>query len=224
MSTEVTTTPTVATGSPPASDGANAEQPAAPSDSGNSSAEQDIQAKIDKAVGAGMQRERERLEKEYAPKLAKLAELEAQAEANKLDGMKPEEILEKYKASEVKLKEFETREAERNAKRAEALKTQAEALQADNAKAYVLGQIEAGNLEAADEFMKALPSGSDPKPADPATPPNNPTANLGVSEADVQRYRKAAGVGDNATLQELVDKHGWDALREADTKLSAQGK
>jgi hypothetical protein len=224
MSTQATSPSNDATGSPPAPNGANAEQPAAQNDSGTSSAEQDFQAKIDKAVGAGMERERERLNKEYAPKLARLAELEAQAEASKLDGMKPDELLEKYKESQGQLQEFKAREAERSAKRAETLKTQADALQAEDAKAFVLGQIEAGNLDSADAFMKALPSGHPPKASDPSANPNNPSANIGISEAEVQRYRDAAQTGDNTVLKELSDKHGWDALRKADTELSAQGK
>lgn len=221
MSTEVTTTDqTVAPDSPSAPIGANAEQPAAPSDSGNSSAEQDIQqASFDKGFGAGRQREREA----NAEKFARLAELEEQAKAAELEGMTPEELLAKYKESQGRLKEFEEQEAQRQAKRAEALKAKANGLD-DNAKAFVNARIDSGDLDTAEQFMQALPSSEQPKPSDPAAPPNNPSAPVGISHEVVEKFRRAANYGDVKTLEEFKSKYTMDALREADAAFKAQGK
>lgn len=217
MSDKDSPTSNGATGSPPATDnGANVDQPATQSPSGNDSQNEDIQSQIDKAVGLGMQRERKKLEAEYAPLKAELAEIKAQQEDAKLDGMKPEEILEKYKASQAEIQELQDFKAGVVSRRKATLQTQAEGLQSEDAKAYVATQLEAGNLDGAEAFMAAL---GGKKAPDPAANQHNAGAPTGLSAEIVERFRKAAKSGDAAVLKELSEKHGWDALRKADQAL-----
>ena len=218
---EPTGAPSPAPQASPAESGRPAETVTVPSDGqGQTFTQEQVDSIIAKRVSeakAKSQAEQERL-------AAEVAEYKAREQQALLDGMKPEEVLEKYKARESEIESLTAFKAGVLQEKAAALRAKAEGLQSETAKSFVLSQIDAGNHDAASAFLDAYTTGSPPKPNDPATPPNNPSAQLGISEADVKAWRAAASSGDVKAIQALKDKHGIDDLRKADQALKLQGK
>ena len=211
MSEEVTPTQTGATDSPTET-GRSTEQPAVPSDSGNNSDSQPNQSTIDKAVGEALSR----ANKKYSAIEAELAALKAEREAEELEGMKPEEILAKNKelSGELQaLRDFKQGIVERQAND---LRTEAAKL--PDAKAQkILARIDSGDLETASDMLSlAAESIVAAKPSDPASPPNNPNANVGVSEEVLKDYKAKVGMGDIAGFTAIEEKYGLNQLRKAE--------
>lgn len=156
---------------------------------------------------------------------AELAVFREERERASLDGMKPEEIKAKYDDISTKYAEQGKELAAYRAKEAEGVRKKVAHLP-EATRNYIEGRLEVGDMEGIAAFLAGLPEGATtaPKPSDPATPPNNPTAALGVTESEVKEWRKAAETGDIAKINELKDKHGLDKLREADQALHSQGK